>query len=481
MEDDIPGRTPGYWNLDDFKNHLTSKVSKEWRGTKDCNRLDWDSLFAIPRKARFRHSAAEIDLPQEIRSAIHCLGSHPSEWGPITRQEELRGLRAGENILLYRQTGKGWETLRELTHAPRAETRVIALRRRQPTHRDRSAFTEALKRAHHDTTRQFFFHPTGSYLNTEPTVHIRRPADGDVIAWDNDRYTRRRLEDYTFQPGDTLESVTTRLLGYADPAAVYDRTMRNLNDPQAGDRARILVGRDLLVQGSASYTKGISLTWFGPAHDNRGVEVRENGKFDYGDWETRIPAGPGEYELIARVGQLQHKVKFKVIESDTSLWARAIGMAKALANQVTKSQGAMSAEWFAGQGVFEYRDRTTGEALTTSEVAERFTTEGQEILPPQGAGEEAGAEIIKALPQTPAIVGAITALGSEGKSILRHPQHFLEDLKKALTHSRSEAEAMGKAGMEQAHRRLDIEAAPAMWTATMGPTVWASTANWTTG
>jgi hypothetical protein len=56
--------------------------------------------------------------------------------------------------------------------------------------------------------------------------------------------------------------------------------------------------------------------------------------------------------------------------------------------------------------------------------------------------------------------GGHTALGSHGKSLLRHPEEFMADLERALTHSRSETEALGELGMHQAKRRLDIETDP---------------------
>jgi len=46
------------------------------------------------------------------------------------------------------------------------------------------------------------------------------------------------------------------------------------------------------------------------------------------------------------------------------------------------------------------------------------------------------------------------ALASRFRSVVRNPDQFAADLKKALTHTVSEAEALGKAGLEQAKRRL---------------------------
>jgi hypothetical protein len=144
----------------------------------------------------------------------------------------------------------------------------------------------------------------------------------------------------------------------------------------------------------------------------------------------------------------------------SSLWDQAVGGAKELLNRIAAENGALNAEWFAEEGIFSYKDKATGQTLSPEEVGERYRNDSAPLLEPEGPDEMAGAQTIRDLPQTPALVGVLSALGSRGKSALRHPQELLDDLKKALTHSRSETEALGELGMHQAHRRLGIESDP---------------------
>jgi hypothetical protein len=56
-----------------------------------------------------------------------------------------------------------------------------------------------------------------------------------------------------------------------------------------------------------------------------------------------------------------------------------------------------------------------------------------------------------ALGMLPTIIGAVA---SGGRSLLRNPREFAHTLEKALKHSRSPSEALGKLGGEQAKKRL---------------------------
>ncbi len=142
-------------------------------------------------------------------------------------------------------------------------------------------------------------------------------------------------------------------------------------------------------------------------------------------------------------------------EMGPSLFGQIVGGAKELLNQFIASNAAMSAEWMADQGIVQYQDSQTGGELTPEEVAERYK-ESDGVFPMEGEAQVMGAETIRNLPQTPAILAAVNALGSRGKSLTRDPEEIAAIIKKALTNSSSPSEALGKVGMEQAKKRLGM-------------------------
>jgi hypothetical protein len=177
MEDEYKdGIIPWYWNIEHFSRYIKEQEA-ERRGP------------SFPRKKRLRHSAAEMALPPEIASALHRRGSHPSEWEPIRDRESLRGLRAGERLLLYRRTRKGWEPVSgELTHGARPGESLIALRRRRiqlqpPRLEDGFTFAEGLRWSPHLGPQrergQFSYHCIFSSLNIDwPMARPLRVATG---------------------------------------------------------------------------------------------------------------------------------------------------------------------------------------------------------------------------------------------------------------------------------------------------------------
>ncbi|WP_250868768.1 hypothetical protein [Alkalimarinus coralli] len=137
-----------------------------------------------------------------------------------------------------------------------------------------------------------------------------------------------------------------------------------------------------------------------------------------------------------------------------------VGGAKELLNQFLRENAAMHAEWMAGSGIIQYQDQATGEILSADEVAYRYKAEGRDMIPLSNETEQAAAKSLRNLPQTPAVVSAIMALGSRGKSLLRKPDQIIQDIEQALLNSRSSSEALGKVGMEQAKKRQGITTDP---------------------
>ncbi len=413
------------------------------------------------KRPRLRRSAEELRLARELLSQLTRDGSHASDWEPITDENALYGLRAGEHTRLYRQTRKGWEPIKAL-NGVRSEERVIALRRRHLPQRPRlivdTGLSEAERRAHHRAIRDFFFHNQRLTTEPDPAVHIRFPADGEQVGLDDQVHTRRQLVEHQFQPGETPASVTQALLGYPAPEAVYDADMRSLPDPRPGSRPRVFAGYLLKLEGDTHDASRVEIAWSGPTSGSRRLDTG-SGRGDAW-WGIEFPVKAGRYRVSASIEGKRSAVEFDVVETEKTLWARAVGMAKAFVNETLLS---INADAIEATGK-EYEIQVPGERerreVSAAELAELIRAKGDALLPPQGEGEQSGAQWLRDNPQVPLAIGVITTLGSHGKSLLRHPDEFLADLKRALSHSRSETEALGEMGMAQAHRRLGIKSDP---------------------
>jgi hypothetical protein len=147
--------------------------------------------------------------------------------------------------------------------------------------------------------------------------------------------------------------------------------------------------------------------------------------------------------------------------TEPSWWDQVIGGAKEVVNQVVDANRAAGNEWLADEGIIHYTDKTTGEKLSPEEVAERYRNDSPPTLNLDGSGEEAGAQMVRDNPHAPLLIGAVTALVGRGRSELRNPEEFFEDLQRALsrTHSKKapETEALGELGLAQAQRRMGVK------------------------
>ncbi|MEJ2455891.1 MAG: hypothetical protein P8103_17290 [Candidatus Thiodiazotropha sp.] len=113
MDDDSNGLAPSEWSLDGFRKRREAEQKARW----------------TQNSRRSTHTAASLDLPYEIRSALSRYGSHPSEWEPITEENERYNLRAGDQIQLFEKTRKSWVPLKSL-NGVRSGRDVLAFRRR---------------------------------------------------------------------------------------------------------------------------------------------------------------------------------------------------------------------------------------------------------------------------------------------------------------------------------------------------------------
>jgi hypothetical protein len=286
-----------------------------------------------------------MNLAHEIRSHLTRDGSHPGDWQPITDENALYALRANEQTCLYRETRRGWEPIKEI-NGVRSHERVIALRRRHTPRRSRlstdTGLTEAQRRAHHRTIQDFFFHNRPLPTEPDPAVHIRFPADGDRVGLDDQTHTQRWLIEHEFEPGETPASVTKRLLGYADPNAVYDGDMREVPDPRPGDRLRIFAGYQLWLEGDTYDAHQVEIAWSGPTQGSSHI-ASGSGRGDV-SWEFPIPLKPGRYRVTASIPEKTAVAEFEVVESEKTLWARSLGMAKEFVNEALLSFNADAIE-----------------------------------------------------------------------------------------------------------------------------------------
>ena len=132
-----------------------------------------------------------------------------------------------------------------------------------------------------------------------------------------------------------------------------------------------------------------------------------------------------------------------------SLLDEVVGGAKEIINQLGRRTAASLSE---SMGM-RYVEKETGREIDLNK-------EAKDLLPPSNADQELGAQIVRDNRATAAMVSMVMALSSKFRSVVRNPEEFAADLKKALTHAKSESEALGEAGLEQAKRRLGYKTDP---------------------
>ncbi len=139
---------------------------------------------------------------------------------------------------------------------------------------------------------------------------------------------------------------------------------------------------------------------------------------------------------------------------ESSWWDTAVGAAKGFTNDLIRRNAAMNTEWMAEKGIVQYRDTGTGKTLTPEEVGLRYEQDGKDYFALETPSEVEGAEMAGNSQAALLAAEAVMLLGSRGRNAIRDPKEFTQDLTQALTNSRSETEALGKAGLEQAKRRM---------------------------
>ncbi|HEB66996.1 MAG TPA: hypothetical protein ENI93_03525 [Gammaproteobacteria bacterium] len=125
-----------------------------------------------------------------------------------------------------------------------------------------------------------------------------------------------------------------------------------------------------------------------------------------------------------------------------SLWDKALGAAKQVVNDAARRNAAALAD---SMGL-RPTERGTGQAVD-------LATEGTDLLPPANAAQQEGARWLRERGFSAAVASLLLGLGTRGRTALRRPDAFVEDMKAALKNSRSVPEALGKAGLNQAKRR----------------------------
>ena len=124
-------------------------------------------------------------------------------------------------------------------------------------------------------------------------------------------------------------------------------------------------------------------------------------------------------------------------------WDQIVGGIKVLLNEFGKRTAGILADEMG----LHPTDVETGREVD-------LATDGHNPLTADNAAEAKGMQTVQNHAATAAAVGTLMALTSRFRSVVRHPDQFVADMKKALPHSRSPSEALGKVGLEQAKRRL---------------------------
>ncbi|HEB93275.1 MAG TPA: hypothetical protein ENI94_07370, partial [Gammaproteobacteria bacterium] len=133
----------------------------------------------------------------------------------------------------------------------------------------------------------------------------------------------------------------------------------------------------------------------------------------------------------------------------SSWWDQAVGGAKEMVNEMGRRTAASLSESVGLRHV----EKATGREIG-------LATEGRDLLEAENEAQREGAQWMREHGYSAASAGLLMAAVTQGRSVLRDPKAFVADVKAALKHSRSESEALGKAGLAQAQRRLGHEADP---------------------
>lgn len=142
----------------------------------------------------------------------------------------------------------------------------------------------------------------------------------------------------------------------------------------------------------------------------------------------------------------------EMVEEDW--WDTTKGFVKGFANDLIRRNAAMNREWLSEKGIVKFRERTTGRELSSEEVGQRYEQDGKDYFPLESQAQREGAEMVDESRAALIAAEAVMLIGTRGRNVLRDPEQFAADLKAALINARSETEALGKAGLEQAKRRL---------------------------
>jgi hypothetical protein len=194
-----------------------------------------------------------------------------------------------------------------LAFAPVAQKGASGGASSQPTN---SAFNQA-------ALNSFFLSSSGISTNVAvPTVTLLSPDADEVIVLEASTKTRRRFTDYKAQPGDTVESIITRLNPALTANELYGlNTHISRNQSiQPGDWLRVPTGYNVIIEGSVSNATEVHLQWSGAASGSETIDIPPMAENERYYWDTHLELPPGDYQLTAKAGSAQDELKFSVQE-----------------------------------------------------------------------------------------------------------------------------------------------------------------------
>ncbi len=245
------------------------------------------------------------DMPQELLARLQ---PHYTNWSMQDKSVNVRELRKSDNVILFEKQGKDWVSVSSFTSTVAlGETAYAVSRRslRKPSKGGGSGRgSDAMGMAA----------PAKEDEVLVPTVRITTPSDGDTINIADSRKLQNEISTFAINEGESVDAFTQRVIGKADPDAVYNfnngRVTQN-RPPVGGDELRVLTGKKLKVDGSVSNSQTVTLSWSGGSES---MDVGKSSPNSTRSWNTSLPAKPGDYVLTAKASGATHAIKLTLIE-----------------------------------------------------------------------------------------------------------------------------------------------------------------------
>lgn len=260
-----------------------------------------------------------IRVNQVDYQVLGALKPHYSDWR-FLKKSDAEKLGEHKRLRFFAKDGKHWIEVRDGQNARRYDDWIAFVK---PLHTQKSSGGAGSSKSTNasDAVNRL----AKPFLNLDPTVSITTPTSGRALKLTDQKAFKNHLVDHKFVSGDTVTSVAKKYSGSDDPGAIYDFnnfTYTKSRPPQTGDSARVLAGRELLVDGSVQNSAFVTLSWQGPTSGTKTIENTKGGDNEYVSWETAIPVQAGAYTLTVKAsGAISNIVTLDLIDPGAH-WVR---------------------------------------------------------------------------------------------------------------------------------------------------------------